>query len=128
MWNWFTLHPRAEKNFRMFGLEPFGLRLVDPLDYLGFFQLESNAGLVFTDSGGVQEETCVLRVPCVTLRDSTERPETLKVGSNVLAGSDPDVIVEKARFMLGRSGGWKNPFGDGKAGKRIIELLRCEFG
>ena len=124
----YPLHPRARKNMRTFGLEADGIRLVDPLDYLGFLQLESNAELVFTDSGGVQEETCILGVPCVTLRDNTERPETLEVGSNVLAGTNPEKIVEKARFMLGKRNGWQNPFGDGKAGKHIIDLLRNKIG
>lgn len=124
----YPLHPRAGKNLRTFGLEADGIRLVDPLNYLDFLQLESNAGLVFTDSGGVQEETCILGVPCVTLRDNTERPETLEVGSNVLAGTNPEKIVERARFMLGKRNDWQNPFGDGKAGKHIIDLLRNEIG
>jgi UDP-N-acetylglucosamine 2-epimerase (non-hydrolysing) len=78
---------------------------------------------MLTDSGGVQEETCILNVPCVTLRDNTERPETLKVGSNVLAGTSPDSIIEKTTMMLQKPTSWKNPFGDGRAGKRIIEIV-----
>lgn len=66
-----------------------GVEVVSPLGFLEFLQLEANAKLVLTDSGGVQEETCILGVPCVTLRDNTERPETLEVGSNVLAGTNP---------------------------------------
>jgi len=80
-----------------------------------------------TDSGGVQEEACVLGVPCVTLRDNTERPETIEVGANMLAGTNPYEIVEKARVMLDNSGEWKNPFGDGEAGKRIALLLAKEL-
>jgi UDP-N-acetylglucosamine 2-epimerase (non-hydrolysing) len=101
--------------------------LVEPLDYLGFLQLEANARLVLTDSGGVQEETCILKVPCVTLRDNTERPETLEVGSNVLAGTRSDKIVDGVKLMLGKKNDWMNPFGDGQAAKRIIEILRREF-
>jgi UDP-N-acetylglucosamine 2-epimerase (non-hydrolysing) len=101
--------------------------LVEALDYLRFLQLECNARLVLTDSGGVQEEACILRVPCVTLRDNTERPETLDVGSNVLAGTKPDKIVDCIRVMLGKKNDWENPFGDGKAGKRIIEILKHEL-
>jgi UDP-N-acetylglucosamine 2-epimerase (non-hydrolysing) len=78
---------------------------------------------VLTDSGGVQEETCILNVPCVTLRDNTERPETLQVGSNVLAGTNPDSIIAKTTMMLRKPTSWKNPFGDGKAGQRIIEIV-----
>ena len=123
----YPIHPRAKKRLEEFGLESRVLRLIEPLDYLGFLQLESTAKLVFTDSGGVQEETCILGVPCVTLRDNTERPETLDVGSNILAGTNPSKIVEGAKTMLNRNISWKNPFGDGTSGMRIIERLRCEF-
>jgi len=124
----YPIHPRAKKRMESFGIEANGVRLVDPLDYLSFLQLESNARLVFTDSGGVQEETCILGVPCVTLRYNTERPETLEVGSNVLAGTNPTEIVKKARYMLNKSNNWSNPFGDGKASERIVGILREEFG
>jgi UDP-N-acetylglucosamine 2-epimerase (non-hydrolysing) len=123
----YPVHPRARKLLREFELEPTGVRLIEPLDYLSFLQLEGNARLVLTDSGGVQEETCILKVPCVTLRDNTERPETLDVGSNVLAGTDPDRIIEMVKLMFSRNLNWENPFGDGKAGKRIIEILRHEL-
>ena len=123
----YPVHPRARKLLKKFRLEPRDVTLVEPLDYLSFLQLEANARLVLTDSGGVQEETCILKVPCVTLRDNTERPETLDVGANVLAGTDPDKIVEMVKLMFGKDINWENPFGDGKAGKRIIEILRREF-
>lgn len=124
----YPVHPRAEKRLKEFGLDSKGIRLVDPLDYLAFLQLESNAKLVLTDSGGVQEEACILKVPCVTLRDNTERPETLDVGSNMLAGTNPDRILETARIMNARNRSWVNPFGDGKTGSRILKILRCELG
>lgn len=124
----YPIHPRTRKRLRTLGVEPNGLRLIEPLDYLAFLQLESNARLVLTDSGGVQEETCILGVPCVTLRDNTERPETLEVGSNVLAGTNPYTIVEKVKLMLGKDNSWENPFGDGKAADRIIEVLRGKIG
>jgi len=124
----YPIHPRARKRLKMFGVEPNGIRLVEPLDYLSFLQLESNARLVLTDSGGVQEEACILGVPCVTLRDNTERPETLEVGSNVLAGTDPYSIVGKVKLMLAKDVSWENPFGDGKAAYRILEILRWKFG
>jgi UDP-N-acetylglucosamine 2-epimerase (non-hydrolysing) len=123
----YPVHPRARKLLKKFGLTPSNVRLIEPLDYLSFLQLEGNAKLVLTDSGGVQEETCILKVPCVTLRDNTERPETLEVGSNVLAGTDPARIVEMVKLMFSKSIYWKNPFGDGRAGKRIIEILRREL-
>lgn len=98
--------------------------MIDPLDYMSFLHVENNAKLVLTDSGGVQEETCILGVPCVTLRYNTERPETLDVGSNVLAGTKSSTIVKRVRFMLENEAHWKNPFGDGKAGARIVQILR----
>ena len=106
-----------------FCLETGALRLLDPLDFLGFLQLESHARLILTDSGGVQEESCILGVPCVTLRDNTERPETLEVGSNILAGATADRILECTEVMLGRTDGWQNPFGDGRAGERIVSII-----
>jgi UDP-N-acetylglucosamine 2-epimerase (non-hydrolysing) len=119
----YPIHPRARKQLHSFGLEAEGVLLVDPIDYLGFLQLESSARLVLTDSGGLQEEACILGVPCVTLRDYTERPETLEVGANVLAGVDPYEIVTKVEFMLKNGRRWRNPFGDGKAAERIIHVV-----
>ena len=76
-----------------------------------------------TDSGGLQEETCILGVPCVTLRDNTERPETVTVGSNILAGTDPSKILESAKVMLVKEKKWVNPFGDGTSGLKILKVL-----
>ena len=119
----YPIHPRAKKMMKRFGLKSNGIELIEPLDYLSFLHLESNAKLVLTDSGGVQEEACILKVPCVTLRDNTERPETLEVGSNILAGTKAENILEKTKEMLNRGNNWKNPFGDGKAGEKIVEIL-----
>ena len=102
------------------------MRFIEALDYLSFLKLAADARLVLTDSGGVQEETCILRVPCVTLRDNTERPETAMVGANVLVGVDPEKILEGVRTMLGRSRDWENPFGDGMAGERIVSITMDE--
>ncbi len=124
----YPIHPRAKKQLHTFGLDTRGISLVDPLDYLGFLQLESMAKLVLSDSGGVQEETCILGVPCVTLRDNTERPETLDVGSNVLAGTDPKSILEAAKASVGKKKGWVNPFGDGKSAQKIMTILKKEIG
>ncbi len=89
-------------------------------------QVEANATLVLTDSGGVQEESCILKVPCVTLRDNTERPETLEVGSNVLVGVNQNRIFEGVKFMLSKERNWVNPFGDGKAGEKIVKIYNEE--
>jgi UDP-N-acetylglucosamine 2-epimerase (non-hydrolysing) len=121
----YPVHPRARKMMTEFRLRPRSDRLVliEPLDFLEFLLLESNARLILTDSGGVQEEACILRVPCVTLRDNTERPETIQVGANILAGTVPDKIVESAQIMLNKDIRWSNPFGDGKAAGRIIDII-----
>jgi UDP-N-acetylglucosamine 2-epimerase (non-hydrolysing) len=123
----YPIHPRARKQLKVFGLEANGVMLVEPLDYLGFLRLESSAKLVLTDSGGLQEEACILGVPCVTLRYNTERPETLEVGANVLAGTDPYEIVNKVELMLKKGNSWGNPFGDGEAGRRIIQVIREKY-
>jgi len=119
----YPIHPRSRKMMNKFNLKPKNFTLIEPLDFLDFLQLESNARLILTDSGGVQEEACILSVPCVTLRDNTERPETIEVGSNILAGVSPEKIVKCTKTMLGRENNWENPFGDGKAGERIVEIL-----
>ena len=120
----YPIHPRSRKMMKEFSLDAEGVTFIEPLDYLSFLKLEADARLVLTDSGGVQEETCILKVPCVTLRDNTERPETAEVGANVLVGVDPDKILEGARVMMDRKRNWGNPFGDGSAGERIVEILR----
>jgi len=123
----YPIHPRAKKQFKVFNLKVKGVKIVEPLDYLSFLQLASNAKLILTDSGGVQEEACILRVPCVTVRYNTERPETLEVGSNVLAGTDPYEIIENVKLMLNHRNKWQNPLGDGKAGERIVHTLKKRF-
>jgi len=120
----FPIHPRTRRRIREFGLSLDGVTVNDPLGFLEFLQLEANARLVLTDSGGVQEETCILGVPCVTLRDNTERPETLEVGSNIIVGTKREKILEGVKLMFNRENSWENPFGDGRAGERIIEILK----
>jgi UDP-N-acetylglucosamine 2-epimerase (non-hydrolysing) len=121
----YPIHPRTKKKIKEFGLEvPNGVELIEPLGFLEFLQLEVNATLVLTDSGGVQEETCILKVPCVTLRDNTERPETLEVGSNVLAGVNQNKILEGVKIMLDRKRNWNNPFGGNMITKILITNAR----
>ncbi len=119
----YPVHPRARKMMEQFGLKSDKIRLIDPLDYLSFLYLESKARLVLTDSGGLQEESCILKVPCVTLRDNTERPETIDVGSNILAGTKPERILDCVKKIFEVTNNWENPFGDGKAGERIVEIV-----
>ncbi len=119
----FPIHPRTRKMAQEFNFEFDGIRTINPLGFLEFLQLEANAKLALTDSGGVQEETCILGVPCVTLRDNTERPETLEVKSNTLIGANADEMLKGAKYMLTQSNGWKNPFGDGYASKLILDSI-----
>ena len=119
----YPIHPRSRKKMKDFALKPGNLMMIEPVDFLGFLQMESNARLILTDSGGVQEEACILGVPCVTIRDNTERPETVEVGANILAGASSERILECARFMLDKKDKWENPFGDGKAAERIVKII-----
>jgi UDP-N-acetylglucosamine 2-epimerase (non-hydrolysing) len=119
----YPIHPRSRKMMEKFSLQLKNITLIEPVDFLGFLQLEENARLILTDSGGVQEESCILKVPCVTLRDNTERPETIDVGANILAGAKPESIRACAHTMLKAKTNWKNPFGDGKTAEYIINIL-----
>lgn len=118
----FPMHPRTRKMLETFKVAARNITIVPPTGYLDFLELEAQARLILTDSGGVQEEACILNVPCVTLRENTERPETIEVGANVLAGTDAEKIVQAAGAMMDASRTWKNPFGDGKAGERILKV------
>jgi UDP-N-acetylglucosamine 2-epimerase (non-hydrolysing) len=123
----YPVHPRARDRIETFGIEiPDRIRAVEPLEYLDFLRLASTADLILTDSGGVQEEACILGTPCVTMRDNTERPETIDVGANRLSSCDPGQIVASATEMLLRGDGWENPFGDGDAAERILQSLPLE--
>lgn len=119
----YPIHPRSQKMMQKFHLSARNLTIIEPTDFFSFIQLEKHARLILTDSGGVQEEACILGTPSVTLRENTERPETLEVGASILAGSSPDRILRFSEIMLHRSNGWRNPFGDGKAGEQIISLI-----
>ncbi|WP_262180199.1 non-hydrolyzing UDP-N-acetylglucosamine 2-epimerase [Haloarcula laminariae] len=122
----YPIHPRGRQRLDEFDLMvPDCVRLVDPQDYLDFLELERAASVILTDSGGVQEEACILGVPCVTLRDNTERPETIDVGANRLVGVDSDAIRDGAVEMYERTTGWENPFGDGTASEQILTAV-CE--
>ncbi len=119
------LHPRTRKCLAKFRIRiPRELVATRPVGYLDFLKLMENARLILTDSGGIQEEACVLKVPCVTLRENTERPETLAVGSNALGGTDPSRILRAARKMMRRARRWRIPFGDGRAGEKIAGILK----
>jgi len=120
----YPVHPRTKKRIKEFNLKtPKGVKLIEPLGYLDFLKLESNARLVLTDSGGIQQEACTLKIPCVTLRENTESPETIEVGSNMIAGLETGKIFKSINQMLEKNTDWRNPFGDGTASKQIIEII-----
>lgn len=125
---YFPMHPRTRRRLEEFKLAlPKGVVEAQPVGFLDFLQLEAGAKLILTDSGGVQEEACILGVPSVTLRTTTERPETLVVRSSVLAGYDPKRIVKGVRMMLARKKVWRNPFGDGRASESILNILETKI-
>jgi UDP-N-acetylglucosamine 2-epimerase (non-hydrolysing) len=122
----FPVHPRTRSKWAdRLENSPANLRLIDPLGYLEFLALQKHATLIITDSGGIQEESTYLGVPCFTLRDSTERPVTVSIGTNVLIGNDWDLLRAKCAEVL--SGSPPNhdvpPLWDGKASERIAAIL-----
>ncbi|MDD5194097.1 MAG: UDP-N-acetylglucosamine 2-epimerase (non-hydrolyzing) [Candidatus Omnitrophica bacterium] len=120
----FPMHPRTQKRLKVFNLKiPFGIKVIEPVGFLDFLSLEADSRLTLTDSGGVQEESCILKVPCVTLRNNTERPQTVLVDANVVAGTNPENILKAAIKMYGTSRRWRNPLGDGTAAKQILNIL-----
>ncbi len=130
----FAIHPRTRERLASFGIEEIlqrepGLIPSGPLGYLDFISLMSDARLVLTDSGGIQEETTVLGVPCLTLRESTERPVTVTHGSNRVVGTDQERIVEEALNVLeSERAPVRTPeLWDGAAGERIVGILRDEL-
>lgn len=124
----FVAHPRTRKRIREFDLEAWvdrqpRIMAIDAVSYLHFLRLLVDADVVWTDSGGVQQEACIHQVPGVTLRDNTEWTETLEIGANRLAGTDPSQIVAATSHALSASVTWSIPFGDGNARKRIADVL-----
>jgi len=123
----FPMHPRTRKRIRDFGLQGrldaiAGLKVTQPLGFFDFLSLEANAKLILTDSGGVVEEACILKVPCVSMRDKSDRQESVDAGASMLSGTDAAAIAKLAAEMLNRKRSWKSPFGDGRAAERIISL------
>ena len=125
----FPVHPRTRKMMTELGLEAAsdsGLRLIEPLGYLDFLRLYSGARLVLTDSGGIQEETTVLGIPCVTLRENTERPITVEMGTNTIVGTDPQKITKAAFAAIDQGAPHSHripPLWDGHTADRILDSL-----
>jgi UDP-N-acetylglucosamine 2-epimerase (non-hydrolysing) len=121
----FPVHPRTAKNLQAIGIKSDHLFMVDPMSYLEFNYIVKYAKAVITDSGGITEETTVMGVPCITLRNNTERPETVDIGTNELIGTNPDNLPPAFNKLF--NGEWKKgnipPLWDGKTGDRIIQIL-----
>jgi len=131
----FPMHPRTKKNFEHFQLEKEikkmnNLKIIEPLGYLEFLNLMSNSKFVLTDSGGIQEETSILKIPCITLRENTERPITLTKGTNLLKSTNKEKVIEKSleiinnKILLNKE---NIPLWDGKAAKRIVRIIIDEL-
>ena len=121
----FPVHPRTRAKIDAFGLNGTGITMVDPVGHLEMLYAVRNAVLVLTDSGGLQEETTVLGVPCITIRENTERPVTVDIGTNNIVGTDPEKIKAVAYAILAGKGkkGAIPPLWDGNAAERIAEVF-----
>ena len=121
----FPVHPRTAKVLRKMKTIPLNIHMVEPQPYLEFNYLVKNSKAVITDSGGITEETTVLGIPCLTLRDTTERPETIHIGTNELIGTNPENLMPAFDKLF--AGNWKKgeipEKWDGKAGMRIVQIL-----
>ncbi len=119
------IHPRTKKKVEEHHVElNDSIILTPPLGYLDFIKLQKNASVIMTDSGGIQEEACILNIPCITLRENTERPETIDVGANVLVGRNKEKTIQAVdRWLSQQECNWINPFGDGTVSKTIIDIL-----
>ena len=128
----FPAHPRTAERLAAAGLDhrlkAAGVRVVEPLPYVEFISLVADSRLVLTDSGGIQEETTVLGIPCLTLRDSTERPVTVSLGTNRLVGIEPEVAFDAMRHVISSppAAYMVPPLWDGKAARRIAQILRSK--
>lgn len=125
----FPIHPRTVDRLMDTGYKKMMMheliRPMEPLGYLDFLNVLSNAQFVMTDSGGVQEEACILKVPCFTLRDNTERPETVEVGANIIVGEDGSGLTREAYVAMTKEPDWRHPFGYGDTAQQICDLLEA---
>jgi UDP-N-acetylglucosamine 2-epimerase (non-hydrolysing) len=121
----FPVHPRTEKILTSLRIKHPNLHMIEPQSYLEFNYLVQRAKAVITDSGGITEETTVLGIPCITLRNNTERPETVSIGTNELIGTDPNAIAPALKVLF--DGNWKKgsipELWDGQTGTRIVNKL-----
>ena len=120
----FPIHPRTMSRLTNANFQfPSHVVVTEPLGYDDFLVLEKHARIITSDSGGLQEEGCILKVPCLTLRENTERPETIRIGSNILAGVQAKKIQTAFLKMMTSKIKWKSPYGGGKASQKIVKAL-----
>jgi UDP-N-acetylglucosamine 2-epimerase (non-hydrolysing) len=121
----FPVHPRTRQRMDSFNIDTSNLYLHDPLSYLEFLALQARAKVVITDSGGIQEETTYLGIPCLTMRENTERPVTVEVGTNVLVGTNLERLETELKNVLNgqTKAGAAPPLWDGNAAKRIANVV-----
>lgn len=119
------IHPRTQSKLKECNIEvPSYLQLITPVGYLDFIQLQKHSKLILTDSGGIQEEACLLGVPSLTLRENTKRPEAVEVGASELVGRDAVKAVKAAKRWLSREDySWENPFGDGRVAEYTVDVI-----
>ncbi len=122
------IHPRTQKMIEEFGYSGLlgkihNLKIIKPVGYFDSLMLQKNAKLVLTDSGGMQEESCMLGTPSVTLRDNTERPESIEVGASILSGVGKENIITSIEEMINKKFDWENPFGKGDTAEQILDIL-----
>lgn len=123
----FPIHPRTKNNLKNFSFKKLNnIKIIDPCNYFDFLSLQKNAKIVFTDSGGIQEESCILKTPCITIRKNTERPETLKVKSNILSGYSLKKIKSAITKSNTKKVNWHNPYGLNVSNK-ILKVLKKDF-
>jgi UDP-N-acetylglucosamine 2-epimerase (non-hydrolysing) len=120
----FPTHPKTKKILNKISYDKKKIESVEPMDYFNFLNLIRNSKLIVSDSGGVQEEACLLKVPLITIRNSTERPETLEIGCNILSKIQDKMVYKHAMKILNRKIKWKNPYGNGNAALKSYRVIK----
>ncbi len=120
----FPIHPKTQKLMKRIKYNKKIVLSINPQNYFSFLRLLKNSKLIISDSGGIQEEACILKVPLVTIRNSTERPETIKIGCNVLSKIKDKMIFNHAKQILNKNIEWKNPYGNGNASLKSYKLIK----
>ena len=120
----FPTHPKTKKLLNRISYDKKKIESIEPMDYFSFLNLIKYSKLIVSDSGGVQEEACILKVPLITIRNSTERPETLKIGCNILSNIQDKMVYKHAMKILNRNIKWKNPYGNGNAAIKSYNIIK----